>query len=948
MQDRSGFRSRSGLLTALVGSIWLAGSVPGAHASHAGHEAYGELVSTVELRGDVAGKRMHGLMELLVVEAGRELAGDDLRKSLRNLQASGLVGRAEAALIREAEGVRVVFSIFSRLHTASVEIVGNTCVRDSQLRGVIPQRPQTPLSDDRVVRGVYRLQDVLEESGFLDHRVVVHVEIDEAERLVTVTYNVTCGDPTLVEEVTLEGSLEPFTSDELLTQFRMTAGKRFQRSKWREETERLEAWLGRRGFLSAEAGRPRETRNLERHTVALAYPIRVGPKLDLRVTGFDAEVLRKRDLLQALENERFDETLLLQTVSQIRSDLQARGHYRAEVRGEVVDLEGSRLVTLFIQPGSLFTLKDLAFAGNELVPTSQLLERMATSAARPFVPGSGRLVDSALEDDLRNLRSYYALQGLSEAQIGPADVRVSDDRGSLEVSIPIIEGPRRQVVELTFDGVSAFDPAARIFAIAAGGPFHPRRVEDTAAEIRSLYEELGYLSAQVSSSVSWDATGSLAAVTIRVLEGPQVTVDRIIFRGQARTRAEVIRRSVRLESGDPVSRRRLLAVQRDLYRLGIFSRVEVRLAPAMPFAASRDVLVRVEEGRPQKGSFGIGYDSEDGVRTLLGYSHSNLFGRAVATRFDLRLGQRERQARLLFRQPFLGRFRAPITYSVFGVEEREKSFDSERQGIQVDTEIAKGDAKFGLLLTAKQVRVIDPDPALQAIEIDRELQEVDITSLTPRLSVDRRDDPLIPTRGWTAGLQAEYAFSTLGGSAEFVKLFSQQTAYLDLGRLGVVAGSLRIGAIEPLGDLSFLDPTVPGGLESANIPISERFFAGGRTTHRAYRRDLLGVPGETLLLITEGDVGLRRVPIGGNGLLLVNLDYRFPIAAGIGGTLFFDAGNVFGAWNKIDPSELEVGAGVGLRYLSPIGPLRLEVGWKLEKEPDQSGTVVFLSFGNPF
>ncbi len=917
-------------------------------AAHGAHGLRGERVRSVELRGDVAGKRMQGLMDLLSVEPGVELAGEDLRKSLRNLQASGLVGRAEASVAREAGGVRVAFSIFSRLQVTSVDIVGNDCLRDSQLRGALPQRPQTPLSESRVVRGVYRLQDILSESGFLDRQVILDVEVDDTEKLVSIVYNVSCGAPTLVEEVVFKGALGAFSSGELLARLRMTTGQKFQRTKLTDDRERLESWLGRQGFLSAEVGRPTETRNFERRTVALEYPVTIGPRLDLRVTGFDAEVLRKRELLLALERERFDEALLLQTVARIRSDFQERGHYRAVVRGEAVDLDEQRLVTFLIQPGPVFTLKGLNFVGNELVPTSALVQRMATSTARPFSPGRGRLVDEVLEEDLRNLRSYYALQGLAEARVGPAQVVVSDDSNSLEVSIPIVEGPRRQVVEVTFEGIAAFDPAVRKFAIAAGGPFHSRRLEDTVAEIRALCEDLGYLSAQVSSDVTWDATGSLASVTIQVLEGPKVTVDRVIFRGQVKTSTEVIERSVRLRSGDPVSRRQLLAAQRELYRLGIFSRVEVRLAPAMPFASSRDVLVRLEEGRPQKGSLGVGYDSEDGIRTLLGYSHGNLFGRAVATRFDLRLSQRERQARLLFRQPFLKGYRAPITYSVFGVEEQEESFDSERRGIQLDTEIAKGNTKFGLLLTVKQVRVIDPDPALEAIEIDRDLQEVDITSLTPRLFVDRRDDPLLPTRGWTTSLQAEYAFSALGGSAEFVKLFGQQTGYLDLGRLGVVAGSLRVGAIEPLGDRSSPDPTVPGELESAYIPISERFFAGGRTTHRAYRRDLLGVPDESLLVVTAEGGGVRRVPIGGNGLLLANLDYRFPIAGAVGGTAFVDAGNVFGEWHGIDPSELEYGAGVGLRYLSPIGPLRLEVGWKLEKEPDQSGAVFFLSFGNPF
>ncbi len=907
-----------------------------------------ETVLTVELRGDASGRRTQGLMELLAVEPGTELSSEALRKSLRNLQASGLVGRAQASVIHEPQGARVLFTIFSRLQAGSVEIVGNDCLRDSELRNALQQRPQTPLSESRILRGVYRLQDLLHDNGYLEARVIVDVELREAEGTADVAYNVECGEPTLVERVHFSGETGPFGEEELAAQLKMGGGKKLRRSKLVEESERLETWLGRQGYRAAQVGHPVETPGPQGATVGLEYPVSIGPRIELRVSGYDPALLRKRGLLADLETERFDEALLLQTVEHVRTDLQSRGHYRARVRGETAVFGGQLQVSLFVETGPVLTLKRFELAGNEMVPMSELVARVETSAGRVFAAGSGRLVDETLEEDLSNLRSYYALQGFTQAQVGPAEIDVNEADNSISVSVPIVEGPRRRVVEVTFDGLKAFEPGRQAFALEAGGPFHPRRVEDTVAEVRALCEDLGYLSAQVSSRVEWDATERLASVTIEVLEGPRVTVDRIILRGNVVTRTEVLRRSIGLRSGDPVSRRRLLRVQRELYRLGIFSRVEVRLAPSMPFAPSRDILVRLEEGRPQKGSLGVGYDSEDGFRTLLGYAHSNLLGRAVATRFDLRLSQRERQARLLFRQPFVSRLRAPITYSIFGVEQQKESFDSERRGVQIDTEILRERFTFGLLLTVKQVRVLAPDPALQAIEIERELQEVEIASLTPRFSIDRRNDPLVPTRGWTLGLQTEYAFPSLGGKAEFVKLFGQHTSYLDLGRLGVLASSLRVGAIEPLGSATPSDPTVPAGLDSALIPISERFFAGGRTTHRAYRRDLLGVPGETLLLVPLDDGGVRRVPIGGNGLLLANFDYRFPIVGSVGGTVFLDAGNVFGEVGTIDPDELELGAGVGVRYLSPIGPLRLEVGWKIDPERDERGSVLFLSFGNPF
>ena len=149
---------------------------------------------------------------------------------------------------------------------------------------------------------------------------------------------------------------------------------------------------------------------------------------------------------------------------------------------------------------------------------------------------------------------------------------------------------------------------------------------------------------------------------------------------------------------------------------------------------------------------------------------------------------------------------------------------------------------------------------------------------------------------------------------------------------------------EPLDPNAERDPLVPPELASGLIPVSERFFAGGRTTHRAYERDTLGIPGKTLIPV-DGAV----FEAGGNGLFLLNLDYRFPIAGQFGGTVFFDLGNVWADWRDVDPADLKPGIGLGLRYRSPIGPVRLEIGWKLDPVPGEStNPVFFLSLGNPF
>jgi outer membrane translocation and assembly module TamA len=176
--------------------------------------------------------------------------------------------------------------------------------------------------------------------------------------------------------------------------------------------------------------------------------------------------------------------------------------------------------------------------------------------------------------------------------------------------------------------------------------------------------------------------------------------------------------------------------------------------------------------------------------------------------------------------------------------------------------------------------------------------------------------------------------------ADFLKTFLQQTQYVELG-FGHVAGSLRVGAIEPLIDSTEDVPSVEDEPPNLKIHIDERFFAGGDFSHRAYDRDELGIPGATLFPDGRGR--------GGNGLLLLNLDYHFPLWGPVGGAVFYDVGNVWPDWRDMDPSCLKSGVGVEVRYIYPIGPVRAGVGYQLDPEPGTDDRYhLYLAVGNPF
>ena len=348
-----------------------------------------------------------------------------------------------------------------------------------------------------------------------------------------------------------------------------------------------------------------------------------------------------------------------------------------------------------------------------------------------------------------------------------------------------------------------------------------------------------------------------------------------------------------------------------------------------------------------------------------------MFGRGFTGRVDLRAG-RDTLARLLVNQPFFGRRRITTTGSVFYIEETRESFESLRRGGQLEAQRIGNSSRTGLLFDYRlvdQLDLVTPDPSEtgsasgdpldEPIDpADRDFEEVQIASLTPNWQLDHRDNPVNPTRGWNTNLQVQYAFPLFQAEEEFLKSFLQYVQYADFGWFGSFGGSFRVGGIEP-----FKDPILGDGedfvegLDSFLIPISERFFAGGSTTHRAYRRDTLGICGDTLRpvgvdsalpILEQCELATDYLPVGGNGQLLFNLDYRFPIAGPVQGNVFFDSGNVWSSWRDINFSDLKNGVGLGLRYLSPVGPIRLEAGWKLDRLPGEDPYVIFFSVGNAY
>jgi outer membrane protein assembly factor BamA len=419
-----------------------------------------------------------------------------------------------------------------------------------------------------------------------------------------------------------------------------------------------------------------------------------------------------------------------------------------------------------------------------------------------------------------------------------------------------------------------------------------------------------------------------------VSSGSFVRIGDVIIAGLRRTHMELVAGVVRragVRTGEPLSRKRMLAAQRGLFELGLFRRVELAPMPGQEHREERNIVVSCEEGAQKSYLFGVGYSNVDAARLILGWSHLNLLGRAYAFSAEVSLARRQQRYSLSLRKQRVFGLPVPGYLAIYRTDEILGDRNVLRRGLWVDF----GDRlkrpfrpwlRYEYEITEPEPLPIDVSPT-----IEDTVRESKVASITPSIEWDTRDNPLAPTRGIFALASLQFAFPAFQAEANFLRFNTGATVYSPIFR-GFGAIGLRLGAIKPING----DPDFPQNLQ---IPYAYRFFAGGRTTHRAFAVDSLGIPDQT---IVEGS------PVGGNALILLNLEYRRRISGPLFAAIFVDAGNVWGSPEQVNLGDVEWGPGLGLQYVTPAGPLRAEYAWRINPPPDASGGQFYISFGVPF
>ncbi|MEA2164326.1 MAG: translocation and assembly module TamB [Thermoanaerobaculia bacterium] len=939
----------------------------------------GAIVTSVGFRSDSATDTA-AFNQYVSVKAGEPLSTRNVQNSIKSLFATGNFRDIRVDSEPSGNGVAVVFALYTNFRVTSIEFDGlGGSDRDRALRTLTFHLGDV-LSLNAVDHGAVAIQELLKRSGFLDSTVDPETTFVRAQSRASVIFHVARGAAATVGTVTLNGSTSPFTQQQLIEQMKRGPGKRYDLDEARIDADRMRQWLVRKEYRKATVRYVNNTYDPATHKVALHYTAAVGPVVKVEVTGVSRRSLG--NILPFRRNQPYSGDAIERASADIVTSLQQRGFYNATVDVDEA-LRGNVWTSTFhVSPGQQFRLSAVTFSGNALVKEKTLQGVVTTSASGGIKGMLASLLRrpqgvtrEQLAADRTTLESYYRLQGFLGASVGTPAVKLNAASSAMTIDFPITEGPRTMVASVAIEGneqVAAKDLPKLI--LKPGDALSPTIERDDVLALQNFYSDRGNAEVQVHVREEVSTDRASAHVVYTIAEGPKVILGNVVVRGNTYTNNNVILRTAELEKGQPFSYTAILEAQQRLYRLGIFQRVDIQPAQALTAVSERNVSISVAEGKDLTVAGSIGGTSpitaDTGANRIsplvsASIAHRNLFGTGRYLGLELIYARPNRQdVFLTYREPFIGKLDLPIQVTAFQNDDfRRNTHIRQRGGFIEASRITRNQTRWSLRYEYRIAQCIIEHPegdlcafAQKALlpGLDRDATNVSISSITPTFFWDRRDDSLNPHRGFFTTASVEYAFRLLAANARFLKEFTQTSWYLPVTDRSTFAMSGRVGLIQDLGMSTTFDTATGITIQNSGVPLSERFTAGGDTSNRAYALDLLGTacPTQasidagcrpTLIDILDPNRGHTMAPIGGRALFIVNAEYRFPIAGAFGGQLFADAGNTFSETN-IRFGDLRYGVGTGLRYVSPVGPVRFDFGYKLKRQIlryDELGKAVY-------
>jgi outer membrane protein insertion porin family len=941
--------------------------------------------------------------QTLPVLIGKPLDREQVAESIRALYRTGDYADVRAVSTPADGGVRIDFVVREQLYFNQVIMHGLVSPPTEASAIAAVQLPLgEPYHADAVNEGLERLRELLKEEGLYAAQVSAENVPHPQDHQMDVIVNIQAGPRARIKEIQLKNGTE-YADAVILSRSKLKRGAALTSARVQRGTSRLRNFLVKKGHLNARAVVRRGAYDGKSNTIPLELEVTEGPLVRIAVAGakFSGGELKK--LVPVYQEGAVDADLLEEGKRNLRERLERNGYFDAEVEyatstNEVTLKSGHKgseeVITYRVERGDRHALLQIEMTGNHYFNTDLLRSRL-TIYAKGFGT-RGRFSRRLMESDRNSIQNLYLANGFLEARV---DAQALDNykgkEGDLVIRFAIQEGKQTRVASLKIDGAHAVkeDVLLGVVASTPGQPYSEFNVATDRDNILALYFNDGFPEAKFTATAEKanepekrPGAGANSAdkpeksknneafedgfvnLVYRIEEGPQIRIGRILLTGYDHTRPGVIRREIRVKAEAPLREGEVVESQRRLYNLGVFNRVTIQPQNPNGTDTNKDIVVLVEEAKRYTLAYGGGFEVQRlasttnpagseiqaAIRGILEISKLNVTGRGDSLALKLRGSTIEDRALLGYNHP--------NTFSNPHLNLQVTAYTEKTQDINTFTETRyEGSLQLNQQVTPRtsllyhyafrKVLVSNLNTTISLEEIPLFNAPTLVSQFGVGWVRDARDNPADATRGNFNSADFSVADTGIGSSASFMRFYFQNSTYHPIRRRFSFARSIRIGILKPYRDtvsLTFPAPSTPP-LPTV-IPLPERFFSGGGTSIRGFALNQAG-PRDSV----------TGFPVGGQALLILNQEFRFPmrlpfIGTALSGALFYDGGNVYSRvtritfrpyspkpiFNPANPTQCEFNCtnelnyfshtvGLGFRYGTPVGPIRIDLGYQINR-----------------
>jgi len=906
----------------------------------------------VNIRFEPAEQPLEGaeLFDMLPLKRDQPLRMSVVRSSVERLFATGRYRDIQVDAEPYNGGVIVKFITVNSWFIGNVSVSGN--VDDPPNRGQLSNATRLdlgqPYIENNLETAVGGQRRLLEGNGLYLSAIHPVFDYDPAHQQVNIRFEIDSGRRARFGTPVLLGDFKMDPARVLTaTKFRrwiIHTWKPVSQLRVRQGLDGVRALLQKENRLEAKVALESLNYDPAAHQAIPTLRIEAGPRIQVNTVGAKVSQSKLRRLIPVFEEHAVDHDLLVEGARNLRDYFQAQGYFDAQVEFKQQNVVNDKAnVDFLVNTGNRHHLVAIAITGNHYFAADVIRERMYLQTASFLQFPHGRYSESLVRRDRDSIANLYESNGFRDVKV----VSRSTDNylgkeGNLAVTLEIQEGPQYLVNRVQVDGVEKLDKA-RILAKLSSSPGQPFSEFNVAVDrdtILAEYFQNGFPGATFEWSSKPAAEPHREDLRFVVHEGRQQFVRQVLINpaGLKTTRPGMVARSLRINPGDPLSPTAITDTQRRFYDLGVFARVDAAIENPDGETDRKYVLYNMEEAARYSVAGGVGAElariggcqsclgaGQTGfsARVSLDLARNNLWGLGHSVSVRTRVSTLDRRGVLSYNWPrFRNRDHLSLSFTALFQDSRDvRTFSSKREeaSVQLSQRLSKASTVF-YRYTYRRVSVDQATLKITPFLIPLLSQPVRVGIVSFGWILDRRDDPVEPHKGIYNTVDLGLAEGAFGSQRNFVRFLVRNATYHPIGKKLVLARSTEVGDIHAFHY---------AGNPLDAIPLAERFFGGGGSSHRGFPENQAGPRDAT-----------TGFPLGGTALLFNQTELRFPlIGDNVGGVIFHDMGNIYSSLSNFslrqrqrdqqDFDYMEHAVGFGIRYRTPVGPLRVDLAYSI-------------------